>query len=113
MSPETTIAAIPGPNAEPKNEIDEPAATTLPFRSIFANKDSINGIQNDHEKPSIQLVIKKIKQLLESNSIVKADIDNKKPNISGLTKPNLSPNIKIEKAPGIPKRDPTSKAIPI
>ena len=45
--------------------------------------------------------------------MVNADIDNKKPNISGLTKPNLSPNIKIEKAPGIPKRDPTSKAIPI
>lgn len=59
-SPETTIAAIPGPKADPKNEIDEPAATTLPLRSIFASRESINGIQKDHEKPSKQLVMKKI-----------------------------------------------------
>ena len=57
-SPETTFAAIPGPKADPKNEIDEPAATTLPLRSILASKESMNGMQNDHEKPSKQLVIK-------------------------------------------------------
>ena len=52
------MAANPGPSAEPKKETDEPAATTLPFLSILANRDSINGIQNAHENPSIQLVMK-------------------------------------------------------
>ncbi len=54
----TTMAANPGPSAEPKKETDEPAATTLPFLSILANRDSINGIQNAHENPSMQLDMK-------------------------------------------------------
>lgn len=45
--------------------------------------------------------------------MVKADMDNKKPNVSGFTKPNLSPITNIDRAPKIPKRDPTRRANPI
>ncbi len=45
--------------------------------------------------------------------MVNAAIGNNNPNANGFINPNLSPIRNIDRAPGIPRRDPTRRANPI